>query len=157
MFTASVRRAFADEGLSIDDVGPLAIKADVGPALRIDLAFVLGVAIGGLIWDAEKALLSRGIAAARSLWASSGTVTVEASAREPTIYFVPDGPEGDRALAEIDDDYEHSPPGPRMWIPNVGWIADADMIRIMEDIEPGLTEDQYRATVERMARGVRTE
>lgn len=66
-------------------------------------------------------------------------MTVDAASeprdRVPTVCFVPDGPAGDAALAAMDADYETAPPSLRVWLPGVGWVAQQDLGRIMDDAQ----------------------
>jgi hypothetical protein len=133
----AIREAFRDNGVEVSREGRPALKSFDILDLRIDVAFLIGTTVGGVIWDAEKELLKRGIAAARAVWAASGTVTLDLEAepreRPPTVYLVPDGADGDNALAAIEADYETAPPSIRVWLPRVGWIDSRDLARIRSE------------------------
>lgn len=60
---AEVRAAFGQRGLAIAREGPAALKSLEILDVRIDAAFIVGAAIGGALWEAEKELLRRGIEA----------------------------------------------------------------------------------------------
>ena len=134
---AEVRAAFQERGVPVAREGPLALKSIEILDLRIDAAFILGAAVGGLLWDAEKELLKRGVEALRSVWRVSGSVTLDTGPslgeRPPTDYLVPGGEQADEALAAIDKDYEIAPASVRVWLPAVGWVDSADLDRIRQD------------------------
>jgi hypothetical protein len=127
-----IRAAFAAEGLSIDYEGEASLKfsESVDPA-RIDVVlFLLGAAVEGLVFEAEKSAFKRAIAVLRRLRAS-GTVHVY-RAQEPVDYLLPGGLEGDEALAAIEEDSD-APPGRRFWVRGAGWVAEVDLEQAMRD------------------------
>ncbi len=148
--TADARRheiqsAFGERGIAINREGPLALKSAEIFDLRIDVAFILAATLGGAMWDAEKALLRRGIDALRAVWQTSGTMTIdtdtEPRVRVPTVYFVPGGDDGNEALAASAADYETAPPGQRLWLRGIGWIDSRDLGRITDDVRALREED----------------
>jgi hypothetical protein len=132
-----VRAAFQVRGLPVAREGPAAVESIEILGLRIDAAYILGAAVGGLLWDAEKELLKRGLEALRSVWQMSGSVTIDTDAnpreRPPTVYLVPGSEHADQALAAIDADYEIAPVSVRVWLPTIGWVDSADPDRIRDD------------------------
>lgn len=142
----AVRQAFQDRELTIDREGPLALKSLEFFDLRIDVAFILGATIGGALWDVEKDLLRRAIAAVRAVWSVSGMVTVDHESRPPgqppTVYLVPGGPESETAFDAIEADYEGAPPGVRVWLPAVGWVDSKDLGPIMDGAKDRLEGKQ---------------
>lgn len=132
-----VRAAFQSQTVEIANEGLSTLKSVDVFGVRIDAAFILELVVGGVLWDANKQALKRAIAALRTVWRQSGTVTIDRADRAqsvpPAIYFVPDGDEGDAALASIDADYERGASGHRMWLAGVGWVPLEDLGRLRDE------------------------
>lgn len=144
---AEVRGAFVQRELDVSREGYVALKSAEILGVRLDVAFIVaaGVFLEGVLFEAEKQALQRGIQALRAVWRVSGTVTLDTDAepreRIPTIYFVPSGDEGDMALDAILAEYEPSPPGQRLWLPNNGWVSMEDLDRIQSEIDRARAKD----------------
>ena len=130
---ARISAGFAAEGLDADTTGELAIKAE-GDELRLAVVFVLGSTIGGALWDLEKEALRRGLRGLGRVMRDFGIGAMAEIEREQdvVIYLLPDGPQGDRALAAIERDYDGRPKGSRVWLPGEGWIPETELIAAME-------------------------
>lgn len=126
-----VRTAFARHGASIDLKGKTALKALEVVGVRIDAAFVAQTVVGGLAFEAGRVALERGLAALREVWQESGTVVLDAGDGVPTVYYVPDGPEGEIALDAIATDAGAT--GQRLWLPGVGWRSMDEIDRIQAE------------------------
>lgn len=133
---AAIQQAFARENIQVAVESRSVLKA-AGLDLRLVVTFLLGVNASGLLYDAEKVILRRGLAAMRSVMDNlntNGTVMIERP-EDYTEYLMPGpGPRGDAALAALEADYEGltEKGGTRVWMPGEGWIYERELIGRME-------------------------
>ena len=135
----AITDAFTTEGLEIDDWRQPKVRYKVRSFdpefmsldpdfISLAVTFVLGATAGGLIYDAEKVILHKGLVALQSIiqkYKTGTTITIKPAGNEPVDYEVPKGKEGDLALAVIEADYEanFAKGGQRVWRSGEGWIG----------------------------------
>lgn len=132
-FRESIIAAFAAEGQTVDVWSDFVQRGEVEDAITL---FVV-IACHGMIWDAEKAAAHRALSALRRVMADDdriGAITsIERPDRQPVEYWIPSGPEGDRAFDALETDYATDPAsGQRDWWPGIGWMATREMVDRME-------------------------
>jgi hypothetical protein len=132
----SVSAAFEAEGSHVDSWSDFVPRGVLDDAFTTVVLTVALAPVGGIVWDAEKAAFRRALAGLRRVMvehAVVGAVEMERPGHEPVEYLIPDGPEGDAALAALDADYATNPQSlHRDWWPGVGWIDGEEMLRRLE-------------------------
>jgi hypothetical protein len=126
----SITEAFRSEGVPVDSWGVYVPGGAGFDALQVIWVAILLSPVGGIAWDIEKPAIRKVLSATKRLMSEHRVGAVAEIARpnrEPVVYGVPKGPEGDLALEAIDADYAANPTaGHRVWWPGEGWISDEE-------------------------------